>query len=190
MRWMLLVWPLAILAGAAQAQTGEAAQAAMEQARQTLEAEGCRSASLRLAMPPFPVPLRDPTVRQMVYVRVVAEGCGAPRLLNTLVASMTDGSRRLLPQPNGNTNADPVLQRDVRGPVLAAATMRAAPDCRDPRIVDTRLEGTAPTGPQPWQETWIVQACGVLVAVPVRFTPTAAGGTDYGVNPGGVRRLN
>ena len=184
---------LLLLSGPAFAQAPpgpEAGAAALQQARAFIASSNCPAATARPAGPP--VPLTDATVREASYHRILIEGCGRRMQRNYLALILPDGTRRMVETLPGTTVADPVLQRDaMQAAVMALRT--AAPNCPQPRPRAAEFDGRdsepdAPRRTQPWAETWIFEACGALLAVPMRFSPTARG-TSFTAGSG-VRRLN
>jgi hypothetical protein len=184
---------LAMLAwlGTARAQPAQdAAAAALDRARAAIAAGPCRAATARAAAPP--ALLSDPTVREASYHRILIEGCGQRIQRNYLALVLPDGTRRMVEMLPGTTVTDPVLQRDaMNAATMAAAT--AAPACRQVRPRAAEFDGAdrepqAPRRTRPWTESWIFEACGRLLAVPMRFTPTERG-TSFSAGAG-VRPLD
>jgi hypothetical protein len=115
---------------------------------------------------------------------VVADGCGAKRVLNVIVRVSGPNSLSVTPALPGTTHADPVLQKDaVKIVVSAAAT---APGAREPGechvgyVADTefieRETGVLPGARGPsWRERWTLVSCTRRIEVPVRFIPDATG---------------
>ena len=70
-----------------------------------------------------------------------------------------------------------------------------APDCDRTTVNETRFTGPAGLASrvgrvtQPWTETWVLGACGRLLAVPMEFTPNE-GGTAIRIDGRAVRALN
>ena len=153
---------------------------------------GCREARPEITDPP--IPMDDPgfpgAMRQVVLVR----GCGNVGVLNVMIAPAPGGGERVSPLFPGTTIADASLQRDgLRHAVAAAKTV--APDCDRFTVNETRFNGPAGLASrggrvaQPWKETWVLGACGRLVAVPVEFAPNE-GGTAISIDRRTVRSLN
>lgn len=182
-----------MIAGTAAAQAPPAtdpAAAALQRAQALIAASNCPSATARPAAPP--VSLTDATVREASYHRIFIEGCGRRSQRNYLFIVMQDGSRRLVETLPGNTVTDPVLQGDAMQAARAAAAA-AVPNCRQARPQEANFDGpdsepNAPRRTRPWSEVWILEACGTVLAVPMRFTPTDRG-TSFSAGAG-VRRLN
>lgn len=185
------VLALLVAASPAFAQAPTPAEAAVLQRARAFIAQGnCPAATARPAAPP--AVFTDPTVREATYHRILIEGCGRRSQRNYLALVLPDGSGRLVEMLAGTTVTDPVLQRDAMQAAVAAARV-AAPNCQQVRPGSADFEGTdsEPTATRrtrPWAETWVFEACGALVAVPMRFTPSAAGGTGFTAS--GARRLN
>lgn len=169
----------------------DAAAAAIARARAFIASSPCPTATARAAAPPEA--FSDPTVREASYHRILVEGCGRRTQRNYLALVLPDGSRRMVETLPGTTVTDPVLQRDA----MQSATMAAhaaAPNCRQIRPLGAEFDGTdaepnAPRRTRPWSETWMFEACGARLAVPMRFAPSARGGTDFTAGSS-VRRLN
>ncbi|CAA9267812.1 MAG: hypothetical protein AVDCRST_MAG08-3032 [uncultured Acetobacteraceae bacterium] len=166
--------------------------AVLRVARAMLASGECREAEARIA--DAPIRLDDPgfpgAVRQLVRV----EGCGGRGLLNVMVAPVPGGGERVSPLFPGTTIADPSLQRDGLRQAVAAARA-VAPDCDRITVNETRFTGPAGLASrvgrvtQPWTETWVLGACGRLLAVPMEFTPNE-GGTAIRIDGRAVRALN
>jgi len=166
------------------------AAAVMERVRAGIAASRCPTATARPAAPP--TTLSDATVREATVHRILIDGCGQRLQRNFLALVLPDGTRRLAEMLPGSTLTDPVLQRDA----MQAARMgaqAAAPNCQQiaPRGAEfdgPDAEPNAPRRTRPWTETWVFEACGALLGVPMLFTPTDRG-TSYTAQAG-VRRLN
>lgn len=187
---------LLLASGVASAQpspASEAAAAAALQRAQALIASGnCPTATARPAAPA--AQFSDPTVREASYHRILIEGCGRRMQRNYLALVMPDGAGRLVETLPGTTVTDPVLQRDAMQ-AAAAAARTAAPGCQQVRPQSADFEGqdsepTATTRTRPWVEAWVFEACGRLLSVPMRFSPSSRGGTDFSASSGSIRRLN
>jgi hypothetical protein len=173
----------------AQAPSGPEA-AALQQARAFIAASACPAATARPAAPP--TRLSDPTVREATYHRILVEGCGRVVQRNYLALVLPDGTGRMVETLPGNTVTDPVLQRDAMQ-AAGAAARAAAPNCQQIRPVSADFEGgdsepNVARRTRPWTETWVFDACGTRVAVPMRFAPSASGGTGFTAS--GARRGN
>jgi hypothetical protein len=185
---------LFLASGAAFAQSSpgaDAASVALGQARAFIASSTCPAATARPAGPP--ARFADSTVREAFVHRILIEGCGLRMQRNYLALVMPDNSRRMVEMLPGTTVTDPVLQRDAMQGAVSAARA-AAPGCEQIRPLAADFEGhdeepTAPRRTRPWMESWIFEACGTRFAVPMRFTPSAAGGTNYSASST-VRRLN
>jgi len=190
MRYAMTVILLLSGAHALAQNPNDAAAAALESARATIAQDNCPSATARPAAPP--VQLSDNTVREASYHRILIEGCGRSMQRNFLSLVMLDGSRQMMETLPGTTTTDPVLQRDALRAALMAA-QAAAPECRQIRPVAAHMDTPDPDAgasrrTQPWTETWIMNACGAMLAVPMLFTPTGQGTTFTARS--NVRRLN
>lgn len=191
---MLLV---AVCAGAShpsRADTAGEEDAALRVAREGIARGSCPSAAARMAAPATVLPNTEAGVRQVAYARVLVQGCSRAMIVNYLVATLADGRRSVTTQIPGDTAAELRLQRDVLPFVLGAGEARAVPDCKKGAVSNTVFEGSAPPSgqtrlTQPWRETWVVEACGVRIAVPITFTPNERG-TLYAIRSGEIRRLN
>lgn len=162
----------------------------LERARAVIASSDCPAATARPAA--APTLLADATVREATYHRILIEGCGRRMQRNYLALVLPDGTARMVETLPGTTVTDPVLQRDAMQAAGAAAAA-AAPGCRQIRPRAADFEGTdsepgAPRRTRPWVETWFFEACGALLSVPVRFTPSAQGGTGFSATA--ARRLN
>ncbi len=122
-------------------------------------------------------------------LRVV--GCGQTRILNVLSLVRGPGQLAIGPLLAGDTQADPVLQRDsVR--IAFAAASAAFSGCQDAAVIDTHYagpEGAAnPTLPlarriPPWREDWTLRGCGKQIVLPLHFIPDATGTTIRASQP-------
>ena len=156
------------------------AAAVLERARAAIAASPCPAATARPAAPP--VRMVDATVREASYHRMAIEGCGRRMQRNWVLVVTNTGVRRTIETLAGTTVTDPVLQSDALRAARMAA-QAAAPGCPLPMPVAGDVDGpdpeaAAPRRTRPWTETWIMQACGMRLAVPMLFTPTAQG-TSY-----------
>lgn len=183
---------LLLVGGPALAQAPPTPQAAaLARARAFIASSSCPTATARAAAPPEV--FTDPTVREASYHRILIEGCGRRTQRNYLALVLPDGSGRMVETLPGNTVTDPVLQRDAMRAATAAAHA-SAPNCQQIRPLAAEFDGTdgepnARRRTRPWSELWMFEACGTQLAVPMRFTPSAAGGTDFSASSS-VRRLN
>jgi hypothetical protein len=180
---------LLVVCGPALAQPSPEA-GALARARASIASSDCAGATARPAAPP--TRLSDATVREATYHRILIEGCGRRAQRNYLALVLPDGTARMVETLPGTTVTDPVLQRDAMQAAGAAAAA-AAPGCRDIRPRAADFEGpdgepNAPRRTRPWAEAWVFEACGVLLSVPMRFTPSAQGGTGFSATA--PRRLN
>ena len=180
MRTTLFAMALFGAAAPALAQPGPdpaAAAAVMERARARIAASPCPTAAARPAAPPTPIV--DATVRTASYHRILIEGCGQRAQRNWVFMVLNDGRRSVLEMLPGNSVADPVLQQDaMRAARLAAQA--AVPGCQQVLPLSGEFDGPdAEPGvarrTRPWTETWIMEACGIRLGVPMLFTPTATG---------------
>jgi hypothetical protein len=78
----------------------------------------------------------------------------------------------------GQTNADPLLQRDVlQGVAAATAPVRPA-NCDKTYVTDTQV--TKPTDSAGlWVERWTYDLCGTRAQTDMTFTPSNRGGTTW-----------
>ncbi len=164
--------------------------AALQSARAFIASSDCPGATARHAAPP--TRLAVPTVREATYHRILIEGCGRRALRNYLALVLPDGTARMVETLPGTTRTDPVLQRDAMQAAGAAAAA-AVPGCRQirPRAADfdgADSEPDAAWRTRPWAEAWTFEACGTLLSVPMRFTPSPQGGTGFSATA--ARRLN
>lgn len=187
---------LILVSGTAQAQSPAApdgaAAAALQRAQTFIASSGCPAATARPAAPP--TRFNDPSVREASYHRILIEGCGRRTLRNYLAIIMPDGTGRMVETLPGTTVTDPVLQRDAMQVAMAAART-GAQGCQQIRPQSADVDGTdsepaAPRRTRPWTETWVFEACGARVAVPMRFSPSSRGGTDFSATTSAVRRLD
>lgn len=170
----------------------DAAAAALQRAQAFIASGNCPAATARPAAPP--ARFADPTVREASYHRILVEGCGRRMQRNYLALVLPDGTRRMVETLPGTTVTDPVLQRDAMQ-AAAAAARTAAPNCQELRPQSADFDGpdsepNAPRRTRPWMESWVFDACGTLLSVPMRFAPGSGGGTDFTAASAGVRRLN
>ncbi len=153
------------------------AAAALQQARSFIAASRCPSATARPAAPP--TAMRDNTVREATYHRILIDGCGQQTQRNYLAIILLDGTRRINELLPGSTVTDPVLQRDAMQAATASAnaTVRNCQQIvpRDSRFDGQDTEPTASRRTRPWAEIWLMDACGTMLTVPMRFTPTDRG---------------
>ncbi len=106
-----------------------------------------------------------------------AQRCGTAKRFNALFvirAGDVPTAQALVP---GATIAGVQLMFDTvknAVPLLLAL----AKDCKDLRVVDTRVTRPLTQLGASWGEEWQFQRCGETVDVPINFVPTADGGTD------------
>jgi hypothetical protein len=113
---------------------------------------------------------------------VTVKGCGETRRFNIMTVAAPDRSPEQTALLPGTTASPPLLQRQGVARTIGAASLREKA-CRHFAVIDTRLDGPEPGGPQgAWRETWTVWACGALLDVPVHFTPGKLGPV-LAVNP-------
>lgn len=105
--------------------------------------------------------------------------CETVKRYNLLYRALPNGVTRTTMAP-GRSIADIQLQLDAWGMALVnLRTMR--PDCPQPAILDTQLNGGMPRPGDPWREKWTVVGCGPQVDLDMRFTPSPQGGTGFAV---------
>jgi hypothetical protein len=78
----------------------------------------------------------------------------------------------------GNTNTDPLLQRDALKGGYTAVGAIAAKECDKAVVTDTRLTSKIERG-APWTERWVFDLCGTKAEVEMTFTPSATSGTSW-----------
>ena len=152
--------------------------AVLRAARAMLASGDCRGAEPKIV--DAPIRMDDPLVPGAARQLVLVEGCGGVGLLNFALVPVPGGGERVAPMFPGTTITEPSLQRDgLRQAVLAVKAV--APDCERITVNDTRFDGPAGLGSRggkvtrPWNETWVLGACGRPVAVPMEFTPDQRG---------------
>lgn len=101
-----------------------------------------------------------------------------PRTVRSFLMLLEGEQPRAMELVPGETNADPILQRDVlQGVAAATATVRPA-SCDKTYVTDTKV-----TQPQDsagiWVERWTYDLCGTKAQTDMTFTPSGRGGTTW-----------
>ena len=138
----------------------------------------CQDATYKSADPVEVQPMKfnefgSPTAGELRFP-VTETGCGASRQLNVRLWVQHESSIAMTPMLPGSSRADSGLQQEAWPHVMSAA---GGPDanCKDSYIEDTRSDGAAPKGKQPWKEVWTLNSCSWRAEVPVTFTPDPSG---------------
>lgn len=106
---------------------------------------------------------------------VPGEACGEHRAYNAITIFQA-GKPFVAPLVPGESESNPVLQRDTRLYVNQALTVRGVlpQGCRVD-MLETRLPDGRPHEGDPWKERWRVDACGNQYWVTVHYAPDATG---------------
>ncbi|WP_369934792.1 hypothetical protein [Xanthomonas tesorieronis] len=108
---------------------------------------------------------------------VPGTACGQKRRYNAITI-FNNGEPSVLPLFPGESESNPVLQRDTIPYVRNALAMKKVlpKDC-EIDVLETQLPGGHPAAKQPWDEQWRVDACGTQYLAKVRYIPDATGTT-------------
>jgi hypothetical protein len=114
---------------------------------------------------------------------VTVAGCGKQKLENIMTLSDKGQLKSIAGLP-GTSKADPVLAKDSMQ-YAYVGVMRKIGQCKALQVIDTRFddfEGPAnpraksqKEGGRPWQETWTLNACGMIVDSVLHFIPDEKG---------------
>lgn len=102
-----------------------------------------------------------------------------PRTMRNFLLILEGEQPRSIELLPGNTNADPLLQRDALQGAGAFAGAVAPKGCDKRTVTETRLVSKIERG-APWQERWTYDLCGAKAEVEMTFTPAAGRGTTWG----------
>ena len=105
-------------------------------------------------------------------------GC-TPRTMRNFLLILEGEQPRVIELLPGNTNADPLLQRDALEGASAFAGALTPQGCDKRIVTETRLVSKIERG-APWQERWFYDLCGAKAEVEMTFTPSPASGTTWG----------
>ena len=93
----------------------------------------------------------------------------------------------------GTSHADPLTQRSALQYAQAIASRASPPNCRQQSFVGAEFSGyTGLPSPdvrdgrdgRPWQEDWLLYACGAVYGIKLQFTPECGRGRSLaGSNP-------
>jgi hypothetical protein len=101
-----------------------------------------------------------------------------PRTVRNFLMMLEGEQPRFMELVPGQTNADPLLQRDVLQGAAAATAMVRPKDCDKTFITDTQV-----TQPRDnagvWVERWSYDLCGKKAQTDMTFTPSERGGTTW-----------
>jgi hypothetical protein len=99
-----------------------------------------------------------------------------PRTVRNFLLMLEGEQPRVMELVPGETNADPLLQRDVlQGAAAATASVRPA-TCDKTYVIDTHVTKPA-DGAGVWGERWTYDLCGTKAQTDMTFTPTNRGTT-------------
>ena len=123
---------------------------------------------------------------------VSVTGCGPARQLNVLSIAHADGDPAHVALMPGTSHADPIMQKAALQYAQAVTSRSPPPGCRQVAFTEARfVKYDGPPNPEvkdgrdarPWDEDWLVQACGSTYVVNIRFKPNATGTELAGSNP-------
>ncbi|WP_139120001.1 hypothetical protein [Xanthomonas graminis] len=119
---------------------------------------------------------------------VPGTACGQQRRYNAITI-FNDGEPNVLPLFPGESESNPLLQRDTVPYVASALTAQGVlpKDCRID-VLETQLPDGHPPKHEPWDERWRADACGKQYWAKVRYIPDATG-TTISVSPKDVTPL-
>ena len=101
-----------------------------------------------------------------------------PRTVRNFLMILEGDQPRTVELIPGQTNADPLLQRDVlQGVAAATAAVRPA-SCDKTYVIETQVTRPA-DGAGVWVERWTYDLCGTKAQTDMTFTPSGRGGTDW-----------
>lgn len=101
-----------------------------------------------------------------------------PRTVRNFLLLLEGEQPRVMELIPGQTNADPLLQRDVlQGVAAATAPVRPA-NCDKTFVIDTQVTKPADSAGV-WVERWSYDLCGTKAQTDMTFTPSGRGGTDW-----------
>ena len=121
-----------------------------------------------------------------------ATGCGATRTLNVLTIARADGAPQRVAMMPGDSHADPVTQKAALQYAQAVAGRSPPPNCKQQAFTEARFRKyDGPPNPEvkdgrdarPWDEDWMVYACGSTYSIAIRFQPNAKGTQLAASNP-------
>lgn len=122
----------------------------------------------------IPYPIRKGAVS---WIEQYFVGCER-RVRRSLLMLIQDGKISVLEMIRGESNTDPLLQRDARPGVLAIAAAKGPKDCKQVEVFDAAITAK-PDKLGIWEERWDVSACKTVLKVQVRFMPSPKGGTTW-----------
>ncbi|WIH04793.1 hypothetical protein KHF85_18870 [Xanthomonas translucens pv. graminis] len=119
---------------------------------------------------------------------VPGTACGQQRRYNAITI-FNDGEPNVLPLFPGESESNPLLQKDTVPYVASALTAQGLlpKDCRID-VLETQLPDGHPPKNAPWDERWRADACGKQYWAKVRYIPDA-NGTTINVSPKDVTPL-
>ncbi len=102
-----------------------------------------------------------------------------PRASQRNFLAIMEGSEpRMIELLPGNSETDPVLQRDAFSGSSAAVISAKPQNCDKQWVTDTRISGNRKPN-EPWIEIWSYDLCGTKADVEMTFTPSATRGTTW-----------
>lgn len=122
--------------------------------------------------------------------RFDAVRCDRTKTYNMLLVADESDQNHAYGLDPGETFTDMTLGRDVKPALMAVTSQHISQTCDDLDIFDTRIDEVPAQFPGPWSETWTVFGCGKLVEVPITFTPSPQGGTDWNIDTDLVKAIN
>jgi hypothetical protein len=122
----------------------------------------------------IPYPVQRGTIS---WIERYVVGC-TPRTMRSFLLVLEGEQPRIIDLLPGNTNTDPLLQRDALKGAYTAVAPAAPKDCDKPVVADTRLLSKIERS-APWTERWMLDLCGTKAEVEMIFTPSASSGTGW-----------
>jgi hypothetical protein len=119
-------------------------------------------------------------------------GCGPTRVLNVLTITHAEGAPARVALMPGTSRADPMTQKAALQYAQAVAGRAQPPGCRRQAFTEARfMKFDGPPNPEvtdgrearPWDEDWLVVACGTTFSINIRFKPNAGGTQLAASNP-------
>ena len=124
----------------------------------------------------IPYPVKQGTTS---WIERYVVGC-TPRTMRNFLLVLEGEQPRVIDLLPGNTNTDPLLQRDALQGRLHGGRRHCARRIATRRLVtDTRLTSKIERG-APWTERWIFDLCGTKAEVEMTFTPSDQQRDDAG----------
>jgi hypothetical protein len=149
-------------------------QAAVLRSQQTVPGFDCPADPQIALVDVIPYPVEPGAVS---WIERFVLGC-QPRTMRSFLMILDGGAPRAIELLPGQSNADPLLQRNALQGSMAAAGMAASKDCKRILVIDTRVTAQPAAGGL-WSERWTYDVCGARAEIEMTFTPSDKGGTNW-----------